>query len=51
MDEIKTMMEDLREICERQYIEIEIKKVQVMDLEEENKVLNERVKTLQELSE
>ena len=51
MDEIKKIVVDLQKICERQYTEIEIKKIQFLDLEEENRVLKDRIKTLQELSE
>ncbi len=51
MDEMKKIVEDLRKICESQYIELEIKKIQLMDVEEENKVLSERVKTLTESAE
>lgn len=51
MEKEDVSIDVMKKICQRQYIEIEAHKVQLFDIEEENRVLNLQIANLHELNE
>lgn len=51
MEKETVSIDAIKKICQQQYMEIEARKVQLFDIEEENRVLNLKIANLHELNE